>query len=67
MIIIIGDNPLAFRIRGVGFVIMGIEVILSVQDKLQLGVTGFCKQELARPVRYQAELGNGKQLLSVFR
>ena len=27
-------------------------------DKLPLGVLGFCKQELAQPLRYQAELGN---------
>jgi hypothetical protein len=27
-------------------------------DKLLLGVSGFCKRELASPWRYQAELGN---------
>jgi len=28
------------------------------RDKLPLGVSGICKQELALPLRYQAELGN---------
>jgi hypothetical protein len=38
------------------------------RDKLQLGVFGFYKQELALPVRYQAELGNeGKMHRSALR